>query len=385
MGRLPDYVPLILTGLYDQRDHLAASNPQFARNVEEYFDYCLQADLCLSHSFADPQIDRSKPSGQVNYLRIVRKDKDGVVIRGAKTIATLAPYANEYLILTPPRAGIVPEQLILFATPVATRGLRFICREPFSQSDSFDHPLSSRFDEMDAWAIFDDVRVPSERIFLMEDISVIRKIWKTLNVWAYYHLLIRMAVKAELFVGVSSLISEYISTVQFQNVQEELAELIRYLETLRSFIRASEVEGVTTRAALFMPCPQTIMVGHMYAIEHYPRVVNTLVNLSGQSILMAPGRVDFESDELRSQLEPYLADAQSSTEAKMRVFKLAWDLTCSSFAGRQLLFEIFNARNLTKNRLDFLRFYDTSHYKDAALQLAGVSIEQPGTGRPSRG
>jgi aromatic ring hydroxylase len=252
--------------------------------------------------------------------------------------------------------------------------LRFVCRAPVSQENAFDHPLSSRFDEMDAWAIFEDVRVPSERIFLLEDVNTIRAIWKTLNVWAYYHLLIRMAVKAELFVGVCSLISEHIGTLQFQNVQEELAEVVRYLETIRTFTRASEADAITTRSGLSMPNPNTIMVGHMYAVEHYPRVVQTLVNLSGQSILMVPGCADIENDDLRRCFESYLADAQSPAEEKARVFRLAWDLACSSFAGRQLLFEVFNARNLTKNRLDFMRFYDTAPYKDAARRLSDADV-----------
>jgi len=79
-------------------------------------------------------------------------------------------------VLTPPRAGISKEQVILFSVPVATPGLRFICREPFSNDSATDHPMSSRFDEMDAIAVFDDVRIPREHIFLSENIEALRSI-----------------------------------------------------------------------------------------------------------------------------------------------------------------------------------------------------------------
>ena len=42
--------------------------------------------------------------------------------------------------------------------PIATPGLRLICRDSYSKPrDTYDYPLSSRFDEMDAVVIFDDV------------------------------------------------------------------------------------------------------------------------------------------------------------------------------------------------------------------------------------
>src|SRR5713101_7074447 len=46
-------------------------------------------------------------------------------------------------------------------------GLKFMCRDSVSTpANRFDHPLSSRFDEQDAFVIFDDVEVPRDRVFL---------------------------------------------------------------------------------------------------------------------------------------------------------------------------------------------------------------------------
>src|SRR5258708_38965013 len=60
-----------------------------------------------------------------------------------------------------------------FAVRVATRGLKFVCREPYDTGrSSFDRPLSSRFDEGDAIAIFDDVLVPWERVFAARDLGI---------------------------------------------------------------------------------------------------------------------------------------------------------------------------------------------------------------------
>ena len=56
--------------------------------------------------------------------------------------------------------------------PLETPGLRFLCREPYDLGrGSFDRPLSSRFDEEDALALFDDVLVPWERVFVAGDLT----------------------------------------------------------------------------------------------------------------------------------------------------------------------------------------------------------------------
>ncbi|QSQ15016.1 4-hydroxyphenylacetate 3-hydroxylase family protein [Myxococcus landrumensis] len=372
MGRLPDYVPLIALGLYSARGQLARASPEWAGNVERYFNTCRDADLLLTHSFADRQIDRSKPSAALNHLQVVSRDSEHLVVRGIKSMATLGPLANEYLVLTPPRAGLAPQQALFFSVPVATPGLRFICRQPFSEGAPADFPLSSRFDEMDAWAVFDDVRIPLSRVFLAENVDVLQAAWRQVNVFAYHHILIRMAVKAELFAGVSSLVAQQLGTSQFERVKEELADILRHVETLRAFIRAAEADPVLTREGIAMPNPRTLMVAHMYAVEQHPRLQQTLLSLCGQGVLMAPTHAELGSGELQEDLEHYLSGGPTAPADRVRLFRLAWDLAGGAFATRQVLFEQFNGRDLARNRLQFAQSYDVSTFEQMARRLAGI-------------
>ena len=86
-------------------------------------------------------------------------------------LATLAPFADDLLCY--PGSDIRPQDgryALSFAVPIATPGLKFICRDSYSkQRDTFDYPLSSRFDEMDCVVVFDDVEIPKERVFLDGD------------------------------------------------------------------------------------------------------------------------------------------------------------------------------------------------------------------------
>ena len=123
----------------------------------------------------NPQVDRSKPEAEQAMgevaLHKVGETSTGIVVRGARMLATLAPFADELSVY--PGSDIRPQDgnyALAFAIPMGTPGLKFICRDSFSKQRShFDYPLSSRFDEMDAVAIFDDVEIPHERVFLVGD------------------------------------------------------------------------------------------------------------------------------------------------------------------------------------------------------------------------
>ena len=92
------------------------------------------------------------------------------MIRGCKPVATLAPYANEFLGLAA-RPGYGMEEVIYFGIPINTKGVHVICRQPLAPADPTDHPLSGSWDEMDASIIFDDVFIPEERVFYLRKVT----------------------------------------------------------------------------------------------------------------------------------------------------------------------------------------------------------------------
>ena len=53
--------------------------------------------------------------------------------------------------------------------------------------------------------------------------------------------------KTEFVLGVVCLIVDTIAIEQFQHVQEKVAEVIQYLETMRAFLRAREADAAIDR------------------------------------------------------------------------------------------------------------------------------------------
>src|SRR5262249_12086480 len=171
LGRTADYLNCCLMALGQAGPWFAQADAAFARNVHAYYERVREEDLLLTHTLITPQANRSQNAAQQQggdlTARIVREDDSGVVIRGARMLATIGTIADELLVFPSTVLKGTPEDApYSFAVAINcdAPGLRFICRESFDTGRThFDHPLGSRFDEIDAVVVFDDVHVSYDR------------------------------------------------------------------------------------------------------------------------------------------------------------------------------------------------------------------------------
>src|SRR5690606_37610218 len=155
------------------------NDPRFGENMRHYYEHVRENDLCLTHALTNPPVNRAARADELAdpyiALGLVRETREGIIVRGARMMATL-PIADEVAIVP---STVLKEQeemtryALAFAVPCSTPGLSFVCREPLDIGrGTEDHPLGSRFDEMDALVVFDDVLVPWDRVFLMNDVKL---------------------------------------------------------------------------------------------------------------------------------------------------------------------------------------------------------------------
>jgi aromatic ring hydroxylase len=173
MGRTPDYMNMKFSAFASAPWVWAGerrSQPARADNIVAFQKRLAREDISLTHTIIQPTVDK-RTDGQIlgNEVTIHKmgETSEGIVVRGARVLATLAPFADETAVYPalPIPAG-AHDYALAFAIPLDTPGLKFLCRDSAStpDADPFDRPLSSRFDEQDAFCIFDDVEVPRDRV-----------------------------------------------------------------------------------------------------------------------------------------------------------------------------------------------------------------------------
>ena len=279
---------------------------------------------------------------------MVRETDAGIVVRGARVLATLGPLADEIAVYSPRLPQMTERHspfAINFAIPCGTAGLKFLCRESFDLGRShFDHPLGSRFEEMDSIVFFDDVLVPWERVFLLGDVELVNRTATTTHSVAHtaHQGAAKNLAKCEFVLGVALLVSETLGNAHLPHSEERIAELMLYTELMKACMRAAEADAQLDAWGVMCPAPVTIEITRNLFMTAYPRMVEILQLLGSSSFMIIPSEADFGSP-LAPEIEQYLATDSTTARDRVKLFRLAWDIACSAFAGRQVLYERFFA------------------------------------------
>jgi aromatic ring hydroxylase len=367
-GRAPDYVPLFHLGMVDIKDEFSRGDDRFERNIVGYFEHARDGDLALAHAFVDVQAPADVPVEETAVPRVVETKEDGVVVRGVKTIATFAPFADEILVGAFPRPGLKDEHVLYFSLPIATPGLRVVARQPYGDGKPFDHPVSAFGDENDSMVIFDDVLVPWERVFSeIGDVSFCARVFPRISEWAHWSILCRLAVKAEVLAGLYALIPELIGRRSQPQSQEAVGEAIRYLVALRSFVYAAEARASVSSSGLLMPDPVIVTAGRAYR-----RITCYLHDIASQGLINVPTEGMLDNEIVGPVLEEALSSPSGAARERARLLRLAWDMVCDSYGGRQTLFELFNALPWVAQRGQLVARFDVEPLKELARATAGL-------------
>ncbi|GAA1397543.1 4-hydroxyphenylacetate 3-monooxygenase, oxygenase component [Pseudonocardia kongjuensis] len=347
LGRSPDFLGTAVTLLGAGAGHFAAVDPRFGANVRAFREQVRDGDLFLTHALLPPQTDRSRDSaGQAEdllHLGVHRETADGLVVRGARMLATLGPLADELLVYCLP--GLRPGEerhALAFAIPVGTPGLRMICRAPFDDGTrgSFDHPLSSRFDEPDALVVFDDVLVPWDRVFLHGDVTASNRMYDAVGLGPHlaHQTGVRGLVKLRFAVAVAAALAEAVRVDTFLPVQQRLAEGVMAVDIADGLLTAA-LQGARDRDGVWTPAEQPLRTLRLFLAEAYPKAVSNLQVLGAGGLLMTPMQADFGSP-IAADVHRYYqgADALPATE-RVALFRLAYELTCDGFGQRQVQYE----------------------------------------------
>ena len=368
MGRTPDFLNVSFMAMAEASGYFAGNRPQFGKNVQSYYEYIRENDLVLTHTLINLQRSRQpSPSGLDDTtdvaLSVVKETDDGIVVHGARVLATL-PIADEIAVY-PPRSHHLPADAarrtsFAFALPCHTPGLKFLCRETFDlQRTRFDHPLGSRFEEMDAIAFFDNVLVPWERVFLLGDVDLCNNMSMATGQYVHsgHQVVAKNVVKCEFILGLANLMVQTLGSGQLPQVQQMLAEIIENLEVTKACLRTAEVDAKVDDWGVMSPAPTPLMVARQLFIRMYPRMAEILHLLGSSSLMALPTEADL-SGPLAPEIRRYLETDTASAAERIRLFRLAWDTCCSAFASRQVLYERFFQGDQVRNAFLLNALYD---------------------------
>ncbi len=369
MGRTPDYMNVKFASFAAcWKDWMGANghNQEGAHQLVAFQKRLARQDISLTHTIIQPTIDKSTDAqvvGNQVTLHKVGETANGIVVRGARILATLAPFADEIAVYPGLPIPVGAEAYALaFSIRVDTPGLIFMCRDSAAApgANPFDRPLSSRYDEQDAFVIFDNVEIPRECLFLDGDVDVYNSVSRTgVQDNLTTQTTIRALNKLEFAYGLATLMAEAIGD-QSAATHEMLGELLGYVEVTRSAVLLSAEHGCHIGDGIWFPDGRPLRPLRALLATWFPRVNEIIMLIGSHNLLATPSRNDLDDPNLRPLIDEFLHGANGlDADDRAALFRLAWDFVGSNLAGRNVLYE---------------RFYLTSAARTGSIIICAMPI-----------
>jgi 4-hydroxyphenylacetate 3-monooxygenase len=268
---------------------------------------------------------------------------------------------------------------VSFAMPLATRGIKLLSRRSYeaAASSTFDYPLSTHFDENDAVVLFENVKVPWERVFVAGDIDLARAQWHDTpaHVYQNYQSQIRLATKLRFLVGLARRVAQTNGVADIPQVRSTLGRLAAQAALVEGLVAGMEIEGREIAGGYFVPSAPLLYAALSITQELYPQIAMTIRELCGGGVIMLPSSVDdLANPAIRDAITATQVSPVTDALGRIAVMKLAWDALGSEFASRHTQYEMFYGGATFVNHGNMARTYDwrsADALVDTALKLAG--------------
>jgi 4-hydroxybutyryl-CoA dehydratase/vinylacetyl-CoA-Delta-isomerase len=299
--------------------------------------------------------DTAKP------VHVVSRRDDGVVISGGKQHVIGAAVVNELLVL----AGDVA-----CAVPVGAPGVRVIAHTPAPRADDDrSFPFSRSHTISEGIVVFDDVFVPSERVF--EDAV---GFGDTLNIWERARAVADQADRAELILGLAQTISEMNGIETVSHVRDKLSAIAVYAKMCRAGWESALADAKVTAGGMVCPDDSYLYATKSYGGHLYSEMTHYLHDVAGGAVITAPTIADLDNPDIGDDLRKYMRTMDGvSGEDRTRIFHIIRDLFADTYGGWDKVTNQVVGGGMHHQRMATLDSFDLEPVKARARDAAGIT------------
>lgn len=343
---------------------LAEADPAYRDRLERFLQRVRTDDLRVAAAVED--------GGE---LRVVRRDADGIVLRGAKRHVLGAAVVHELCVVP---AGAVPaddpDRAVACAVAVDTPGVRIVSITTAPRAEDPRHfPISRERSIPDGTVLFDDVRVPWDRVFLDGQVAYAADLADALGTWERARAAATLADEAELIYGLAQTIVEMNGVPDATHIRDKLSKMAVWASMCRAGWTAALAHAATTDAGTVVPNDAHVYATMAYGRSLFNEMVAYLHDVSGALLLTCPTVADYENPETHDDMEKYLRTMPGVTgEDRMKIFHVIRDLTADHYGGWAKVTNQMVGGGLHAQRMAALRTFPSEAAKARARRVARI-------------
>ena len=319
----------------------AAEGTDYHERFKRYLQRVQAEDLMLAGAMTDPKGHRAqKPSEQADpdqFVRVVERRPDGVVIRGAKLHNTGGINAHEILVL--PGTGLTADEgdyAIACAVPADAEGVVFIFGRQSNDSRKLEGGCdigNPRFGVVggEAMVVFDDVFVPTENIFLNGET---RYCGTLVNYFATWHRANYGGCKggnADVLIGATAKMTRILGTERNAIVKDKLTEMIHLNETTYASAIGASAMGYALPCGSFMVEPMMANTVKQNITRNVYQIGRLSHDLAGGFLATMPDQKSLENPEIGDLVRKYhTANPDYTADERIRYGRYIENMTSTT-------------------------------------------------------
>ncbi len=350
---------------------------QYYKRFMDFLKYMQMNDFTANASVTDVKGDRSlTPHEQPDkdlYLRIVEKQKDGIVVRGAKGHQTGSLSSHELIVLPTRAMGPGDEDYSVgFAIPSDTKGvIHVIGRNSLDTREIEGADCGNIFySKYCPTVIYDDVFVPWERVFLCGEVEFTGEL---VNRFSAFHRQSHGGCKSgkiDVMTGAALMMMDYNGCSKVTHLREKVTDMIHKAETLYGCSLAASYEGKKEPSGTYFINPVLANASKIHEGRDMAETIRLLIDISGGYVADLPSDKDFNNPAIGGLLKKYLQGAAGTpVESRVKMLRLVEKLAMES---ADFISDIHGGGPPAAHRLTIMRESDLNRRRKAAKRLAGV-------------
>jgi 4-hydroxybutyryl-CoA dehydratase/vinylacetyl-CoA-Delta-isomerase len=296
-----------------ETDQSEGSN--YHERFQQYLGFIQREDLMVVGAMTDPKGHRAKkPSEQADpdqFVHVVERRTDGIVIRGAKVHNTGGINSHEILVL--PGTGLVPgeeEYAIACAVPADAEGVVFVFGRQSNDSRKLEDGCdigNTRFGVVggEAMIIFDDVFVPTERVFLDGEVAQCATLVTYFATWHRANYGGCKGGNADVLIGATAKMTRILGTERNAIVKDKLIEMIHRNETTYASAIGASALGYELPCGSFMVDPMAANTVKQNITRNVYEIGRLSHDLSGGFLATMPDSKTFNNPEIGHLVRKY--------------------------------------------------------------------------------
>ncbi|MGZ3580069.1 MAG: 4-hydroxyphenylacetate 3-hydroxylase N-terminal domain-containing protein [Syntrophales bacterium] len=343
-----------------------ARGTNYHERLKNFFRELQKNDLRYCMGVMDPKGDRSLPPRRQAdpdlYLRVVDKNKDGIIVNGAKMHTSDAPITH-YIFTCP--SGVLQEAdkdyAVSFAIPIDTKGLKFITRPapgPLEPKE-MESPASSHIGFVECLSVFDHVFIPWERVFMCGE-------WEfTENLIRYFSPYVRIckgactSARTDILAGTAALVAHYNGVGKAGHIRSKITDMMISSEIGWGCALGAVANSTMHPSGIPIPDVSISNAGLYHSRLRFIEFLGTLQEIAGGIVTTMPGETEYRNEETRKYIEKYFKGRSDiPTEDRLRLLYFIQDLTASRFGGYLMASAICAGGTPETNRVEVARSYD---------------------------